>query len=176
MVLQISINISEGLLVFFLTFTLNMAPAGSSKNFAYLYTTPHTVAGILFLPYILSLKIDHLFKQKKKKNCVRNSCFKLRRINVVFRIRAKCSPKCDNPTICLTVPQIKRRKQYTDEQISVYVLCPVLCKHCECGAYLTFAFNRACNSICNLCFVSAGTIILGTVSQGKLMPKFRMIL
>jgi hypothetical protein len=44
-----------------------MAPAGSSKNLAHLYTTPHTVAEILFFPYILSLKIDHLFKQKKKK-------------------------------------------------------------------------------------------------------------
>jgi len=153
-----------------------MAPAVSSKNLAHLYTTPHTVAGILFLPYILSLKIDHLFKQKKKKNCVRNCCFKLRRINVIFRIRAKCSPKCGNPTTCLTVPHIWRRKQYTDKQTSVYVLCPILCKHCECGAYLTFAFNIACNSIFNLRFVSVDTILLGTVSQGKLLPKFRMIL
>jgi hypothetical protein len=171
------LQISEGLVVFFLTFTLNMARARSSKNLVHPYTTPHSVAGILFLPYFLSLRIDHLIQRKKKKNCVRNYCFKLRRMTVVFRIRENYSLKCGNPNICLTVQHMKRRNQYTNKtNISLDSYAVFCVKHCECGACLTFAFNRPCNSICKIRFVSVGTILLGNVSQGKLLPKFRMIL
>jgi len=64
--------------------------------------------------------------------------------------------------------------RYANTSLESYALFCVT--HCECGAYLTFAFNGPCKSLCKLRLVSVGKILLGTVSQGKFLPKFRKIL